>query len=213
MLITMYVTAADLRYEVHCGPISEHYLPQLKKFDKELFFEFPYLFVTTPEYEAVYWSAVSTPTTILILAYDQDTIIGAMVALSVDEKGEGHAEAVSQHAHYRPGKCINLAWIAVEKAYQRNGVANALVKVGEKVALAAGYTDAYMITVVRSQDHPLRPKTGFVFTPDIVCQRAGCQLTGIHELWQWPTRCGVPGNEYVATIDNMVQYWHKQIVE
>lgn len=83
---------------------------------------------------------------------------------------------------------------------------SALIDLFHNVARKQGYSDSYLATVVRSSNHPFKPAN----FPDInkVHECLGFVRTNIYELWLWPTRCGVPENERIALIDNMVQYWH-----
>lgn len=199
---------AEIRYEVHHGLIEEKYIPQLLKFDRNIFCDYPYLFVVTPEYESWYWAAVSTPTTILVLAFDGDVIIGELVAHSVEEE-EGRSHVISKHSEYKPKQCLYMTSIAVEKTYQRQGIARQLIKHYENAGREHGYTESYHMAIVRSKGHPFEPVDKFDL--DHVWERLGFTPVGIYESWLWLTRVGKPGDESIATIDNMVQYWHKKI--
>jgi len=92
-----------VHYEVHQGPIPNKFLHTLSLLDRQLYFEFPYLYAATDEYEEWYWNALSTPTTLLITAFEGDEMVGVLVALSVEEE-EGHKPVVSQHTAYQPIK-------------------------------------------------------------------------------------------------------------
>jgi len=94
--------------------------------------------------------------------------------------------------------------------HRNQGIARTMVNLCEKQASSIGYTDAYLITVVRSDNHPLRP-TDNILDHDNIWTSLGYIKTSIYELWLWPTRCGTLNQECVATIDNMVQYWHKKL--
>jgi ribosomal protein S18 acetylase RimI-like enzyme len=198
----------NIRYEVHRGPIDEPYLPRLKEFDATLFREYPYLFIPTPEHEAWYWHALSTPSTILVLAYDGETIVGALVGIATEEN-LGHGRTLSKHASFSEEHSFYLPWVAVDAAYQHQGIGRSLLSECERAAHEQGYTQMYLATVMRSKRHPFKPHEAF--DPDNIWRRQGYIPAQLYEVWMWPTRVGVPGNEIIASVDNMVQFWHKAL--
>lgn len=201
--------SANIRYEIHHGQMSEEHIQQLYPLNRELLHEYPYLSAGTLEYFNELWHSVLPPNTMLVLAYDVDTIVGALIAFSADEP-YGCAHIINQHQNYRPGKSFYIALAMVIKPYQRRGIARQLLQLCEIAAHEQGYTEIYLQTVVRSKDHPLKPDNALDL--DTIWSRLGFHKTNLYEIYNWPTRCGVPGNEFIAPIDNAGQYWHKQLV-
>lgn len=212
MLLSLLLSctmSAEVSYEMHYGPISAQHREQLLPLRSTLFHDYPYLYVSNCEREAVLWDVLSRKSTLLALAYDNRELVGAVIALGIGDDNE-HV-VLQQHRAFHEGCCLEIAMIMVAKRYQRRGIARKLVGSIEATARSQGYTDLYGITVVRSANHPLKPE---VFANlDDICSHLGGTPTGLTAAWNWPTRCGMPGNEIVAPVDNMVQYWHKHITE
>jgi GNAT superfamily N-acetyltransferase len=205
-LLTSLSIFAEIRYEIHRGPLSKEHVEMLKHYDPGMWYDYPYLLAATPEYEEEYWHEVSTPSTILVLAYNKkNNFAGAVVAYSVNEPG-GHVGDF-----YAPGKNLYISWVGVLKEYQRKGIARKLMAMCESEAEQQKYTDAYLMTVVRSEGHPM--KTENATNLDAVFSRLGYKPMGVYKVWNWPTRCSKEGKEYAADIDNMVKYWRKTFTQ
>lgn len=205
---TSMVLDASMHYEVHQGKISEEHIQRLYPLNQELLQEWPYLSAGTLEFYNEAWHSMLPSSVTLVLAYDADKIVGALIAFSADGP-YGCAHVIDQHKNYRPGKSFYIALAMVIKPYQRRGIARKLLHFCEAAACEQGYPEMYLLTVVRSKEHPLKPDNAF--DPNIVWERLGFSRIKLYEVYNWPTRCGVPGNEFAEPIDNTSQYWHKGI--
>jgi GNAT superfamily N-acetyltransferase len=199
-LLTTMTIASDILYEVHHGPLSDEQIEILLPLRLELFYGYPYLYSGNPERERRNWKSLP-PSTIGIFAYYNTRLVGVIIAY--EEDSAKHV-ALAGYANYRPGKGLHVDLIMVTKEYRKYGVARGLQKHFEVHARKNGYVDLYGITVVRSANHPLKPEKALDLY--LLFSRAGFCALPLYETWNWPTRCGVPGNEFVAPIDNMVQY-------
>jgi hypothetical protein len=198
-------TSPQIRYELHRGTMSDKHIEKLMPLRLKLFYGYPYLFSGTAEEETRRWK--NTPaSTILVLAYDADTLIGALLAYPDDAS---HYPALKKLPHYKPATSLYIEFTMVAPVPHRHEIARELFKLFATEAARSGYTDVYDITVLRSQNHPLKAENDI--DCDIDGRAWGLQRTHIYEPLVWSTRCGTPGNEFVARIDNMVEYWHKQL--
>jgi hypothetical protein len=196
----------QIRYEVHCGTISEKHIQELMPLRLQLFYGYPYLFSGNAEEESHRWKSTPQNSTILVLAYDADALVGALLAYTDDAS---HYPALKKLPQYNPQSSLYIEFTMVIPRYERREIARELFKLFEAEASRKGYTDAYDITVIRSQHHPLKSENDI--DCDIDGREWGLQKTHIYEPLVWATRCGTPGNEFVTRIDNMVEYWHKQL--
>ncbi len=197
----------NIRYEIHHGALSERHIAELLPLRLTVFYDYPYLFSSTPEHETKRWKAIpQQDSIILVLAYNNDTLVGGLLAYAEDP---AHHPVVSQLPNYNSSGSLYLELIMVVPTHQNRGIEREMLSIFEPDARNRGYTDIYDITVVRSQHHPF----GIENTHDeiLIYQNMGFKQMHLYDVWNWPTRCGVPGNEFVAPIDNMVQYWHKKL--
>lgn len=206
-LSAMFSVFADIRYELHHGPISTQHREELYPLRSQLFYDFPYLYCSNPERESTLWDKLSKESTILSLAYDDNQLVGAVIALGIDE---GEHMLLRKHPAYKQGTALEIDMVMIMKSHQRRGIARELLRRFQEDAQALGYTDVYGITVVRSPQHPLKPQEYLDLY--LIWSSMGGTPTGLIAPWNWPTRCGTPGHEFVAPIDNMVQYWHKALL-
>ena len=208
ILASMHCTKshAEIQFTLHKGPIDIDSRQKLSALRVRLFYEYPYLYCGNQEEEQRVWEALSTDQTIWVVAYDQGKLVGAFVALPVNE----HSHAlITQHAEYRKGAALMLDEAIIDTYYQRQGIGRKLMQLLITEAVAQGYATMYFLTVVRTAHHPLKPKQ-FVDL-DVVWSKLGGIPTNLTALYNWPTRCGTPENECIASVDNMVRYWYKTL--
>jgi ribosomal protein S18 acetylase RimI-like enzyme len=203
VMCASFVAHADIRYEIHHGPISDLHRAELTPLRAHLFHDYPYLYCSNPEREKMIFNKLSKDSTALVLAYDNDKLVGALITL---EMSEDDAKILHKHPDYAPGKWLEIDMAMVLKSHQRRGIVRELLRHFKADAIARGYTDVYGITVVRSENHPLKPKD-FIDLCKVWSDLGGTR-TGLTAAWNWPTRCGIPGAEFIAPIDNMIEYWH-----
>jgi GNAT superfamily N-acetyltransferase len=184
-----------------------HHWPHLSV---ALTYDYPYLYVGKAEDEDV--EQFSTDGSVAVLAKDGEQVIGIAIGKPVDSE-KGHSKMVcplvQQHARYQYGKAIYVVEVLVDTPYQRQGIARRMMEYFEHESGLLGYADMYLVTVERSANHPF--KTVDVVDLDVIWKRLQFSKTHLSKAALWPTRCGVPGNEFVAPVDNMLRLWHKRI--
>ena len=196
---------AEVTYELHHGTIDERTLKQLPELAK-VYREYPYLYCPNPEQAKKYWAGLSGEDTIWSAAYDESTLVGAMVAIPVRNDVD---PILPTHSEFVQGKALMLEEAMVALSYQRQGIGRELIRLLMEDASVQGYTDVYLLTVVRSSHHPLKPKN--FIDLDAVWKHLGWQPTHLTGIRTWPARCWCYDSECVALIDNMVEYWHKKL--
>lgn len=199
-------SSPTIRYELYHGAIPEEQMRQLIPLRLELFHDYPYLYCGSPEREERQWKSLPADSTVLVTAYDGAYLVGALLAYAEDTAKH---VALVHYPAYRPGHGMHVDLIMVVKTHRRYGITRELFKRFEEDVQARGYTDLYGITVMRSQNHPLKP-VGTVEL-DALAPRVGFHATGLYEIWNWPTRVGTAEDESAMPIDNAVQYWHKRL--
>jgi len=203
---SIVVGAQEITYSVYRNSEVSAYEEPLARLDEVLFYEFPYLYQEPSRELQIYRFHVDGA--LFVVARCGERIIGIAGGMSAEAKKK-YIDLLSQHAEYQAGKSLYVAEVVVDKEFQQQGVGREIMRLYEQAARDMGYTDLYLITVVRSDDHPLKPE---VFIDlHAAWQKLGFTPTHITAPWQWSTRCGVPGDEVPITIDNMIRLWHKKI--
>lgn len=161
------------------GAAIERYLPSLAQLRIDVFREFPYLYVGSLEYERQYLQHyAASPQSVVVLARDDERIVGAATAMPLGLHGDDVAPAMIA-AGYDPDRVFYFGESVLDPAYRGRGIGNAFFVEREAAARAGGFTTAAFCAVVRAVDHPRRPadyrpldplwtKHGFVRRPDIV---------------------------------------------
>lgn len=200
----------EICYTVYTGPSVYEHAHHWPPLSVELTYDYPYLYVGKAEEEDI--EQFLTNRSVSVLAYADQRVIGIAIGTPTNS-GKGNSSEllplIEQDVHYSPESSLYIVEVLVDKAYQKRGIARAMMHLFEKAAGEMGYTDMYLITVERSAHHPF--KTASAPDLDLIWQHLGFSKTSLSKPCLWPTRCGTPAQEYVAKIDNMVRLWHRSI--
>lgn len=123
-----------------------------------VFRNWPYLYDGTAEYEAGYMAEfVREPGSVLIVARDGETIIGAATASPL----EGHKPEI-QNPFRDTGLDVAQIFYFGESVllpqYQGQGIGHQFFGAREDAARSAGARQTAFCAVIRPEDHPMRPE-------------------------------------------------------
>lgn len=126
----------------------------------QVFREYPYLYHGSFDYEQGYLAKYfSTPNSVLVVARDEriGNIVGASTAMPLSE-AEGEFRAPLDCAGYDPSTIHYFGESVLLPEYRGQGIGHRFFDAREKVARMAGFMITSFCSVVRPDDHPMRPK-------------------------------------------------------
>ncbi|WP_407569031.1 GNAT family N-acetyltransferase [Deinococcus altitudinis] len=171
----------ELTVEAASGPELEAAIPELSRLRVAVFWDFPYLYVGDPDYEARYLrSYLNTPESLVVLVRDGEKVVGASSALPLS------AEQTELKAPWQAaGLNVNRVWYLAESVllpeYRGRGLGVRFFEERERRGRELGYGVASFCAVERPPDHPRRPagyvpldgfwsRRGYVRRPELSAQ-------------------------------------------
>jgi GNAT superfamily N-acetyltransferase len=133
-------------------------LPALARLRIEVFRDFPYLYDGTLDYERAYIEKFAAAEhTIVVAAFDGETIVGASTGSPMRGHADEFAEPFRQHG-FDIGAIFYCGESVLRSQYRGQGIGHAFFDHREAHARRlGGFTHAAFCGVVRPADHPLRP--------------------------------------------------------
>lgn len=133
-------------------------LPDLARLRIAIFREWPYLYDGTLDYEERYLSHfLDGPDAVLIVARDDDDIVGVATASSIARQDEVLRKPF-EDAGYAIATLSYFGESVLLPSYRGKGIGHAFFDHREAAARKAGFTQSCFCGVVRPADHPLRPQ-------------------------------------------------------
>lgn len=140
------------------GREIEHYLADLARLRIQVFQDFPYLYDGTAEYEARYLQTyVNSPDSVIILALDAGTVIGASTGIPMEHETEEFKRPFIEHG-YDPDRIFYCGESVLLKDYRGRGIYKHFFTGREAHARRLSRFDyCSFCCVQRPSDHPKRP--------------------------------------------------------
>jgi len=170
-----------------------------------VFYDFPYLYEGSVDYEKSYLETYARAERSFLLAvYDEDRMVGATTALPLgDETAEVQAPFLT--AGYDPDTIFYFGESILLPAYRGLGLGNRFFDERETHARQFGqYTMACFCAVQRPIDHPLRP-VDYKPLDGFWTKRGYRRDDTLQSTFVWPDR-----NETVETAKPMI-YWTRML--
>lgn len=147
MIETHILTGTDLRAA----------LPQLAQLRIKVFAEWPYLYAGDDANERRYLASYETARAgILIASFDGDTIIGAATGMALTDHDDA-ATLMLPAGKADEARVFYCAESVLLPTYRGQGLGHLYFDERERFAVQNGFTHAGFLSVIRPQDHPLRP--------------------------------------------------------
>lgn len=139
------------------GAALEAALEDVAQLRIEVFRAWPYLYDGDPAYERRYLQTYrDSPGAVLVGAFDGARLIGASTGAPMEEHADDFAAAFAGQA-IRPEKIFYCAESVLLPAYRGKGIGHAFFEAREAHARDLGRSHAAFCSVVRPEEHPLRP--------------------------------------------------------
>jgi len=176
------------------------YLDQLAGLRLSIFRDYPYLYDGLLEDERRYLAGYAEQGQVLV-ALDEGRVVGAITGMPLAKESAAFVEPF-RNAGLVPEQYYYIGELLFEQPYRNRGWGSRLLARLEQLVADQGcYRSLCLATVLRPDDHPLRPVG---FTPiDLFCQRHGYSLiNGITAQVPWRELDGQVSNKALA-------FWHK----
>ncbi len=140
------------------GDDAKKYVNDLAKLRIEIFREFPYLYEGNMEYEEEYLSTfIEAKDSILVLAFDNEKVIGASTGLPLEEETENIQQPWRDNS-YDIGKIFYFGESVLKTEYRGKGVGVKFFEHREKWASSLNRFNIFTFCgVIRPDDHSKRP--------------------------------------------------------
>jgi GNAT superfamily N-acetyltransferase len=148
----------DLTVRRFSGAALNDHLEDVARLRIEVFRDFPYLYDGTMDYERRYLQTyVRCPQAVLVLAFDDDKVVGASTAIPLQYEEENFKRPFIEHG-YDPADIFYCAESVLRREYRGHGLGVRFFDEREAHARSLGDFAWYAFcSVVRPADHPLRP--------------------------------------------------------
>lgn len=136
--------------------VSVH-LDDLARLRIEVFREWPYLYDGDMAYERRYMARYrDAPDAVLVGAFDGDRLVGASTGTPMEDQTDDFAKSFAS-THYDLGTVFYFAESVLSAPYRGLGTGHAFFDAREAHARALGRKFCTFCSVIRPDDHPLRP--------------------------------------------------------
>lgn len=148
----------QIRIERWSGKKLEEYIPELARLRIEVFRDFPYLYDGDYEYEEKYLKTyISSPDSVIVLAFDSDQVIGASTAIPLKYETDEVKKPFIEH-RYDADRIFYCGESVLDKKYRGLGIGVRFFEEREAHAKELGGFDHICFCCVeRPANHSRRP--------------------------------------------------------
>ncbi|MCT4634959.1 MAG: GNAT family N-acetyltransferase [Rickettsiales bacterium] len=140
------------------GEKAKKYLKQIANIRITMFKEFPYLYKGSLEYEEEYLNVYfNSKNSIILLVLDGDKVVGFSNSIPLKEEME-EVKAPFIKNKIDISKYLYVGEMMIKEKYRNKGLSNIIAKYHEQCAKDRNYTNITFMTVIRPNDHPLKPE-------------------------------------------------------
>lgn len=199
----------NVTVEILTGKDVQKYIVLLSRLRIDNFKEYPYLYEGSMEYEKQCMQGyMSCPHCAFAIAKVDGKIAGALTGIPLvsDSSIGNDAEKIFKLNNLSPSEYYYYGEIFVLKKFRNLAVAASLFAAQNSKVKGLGYKYAVMLTVVREENHPLKPKK--YRSPDQLWTRAGFSRMDLVLNCRWPT---IQPDGSVKDINNFLEFWAKKL--
>ncbi|NIY80745.1 GNAT family N-acetyltransferase [Celeribacter sp. HF31] len=194
----------SLSFRTLKGAEVEAALDDLARLRITVFREWPYLYDGSLEYERTYMASyVGNDRAVLAAAFDGDRIVGAATGSPLAEHAEDFAAAFA-HVDMPMDSVFYCAESVLLPEYRGHGAGHAFFDAREAHARALGLRYSAFCSVIRPENHPLRP-TGARSHDTFWRKRGYVPMEGVIAHFAWKDV------DETTSSDKSLQFWGKPL--
>ena len=195
----------DITIKVLRGQEMIPYLETAAEWRIKEFKSFPYLYQGNLEYESMYMhECEKNPEAILIVGERNNEILGFTTGIPIGTMSDLlqslRNKLPNAHEYYYLAECIFAPTV------RGRGFAQKGIKLFEEVVDELGYKKICFLTVIRDENHPLKPQR--YLNKDPIWSRWKYQKTDLILEFPWPT---IQADGSVIDFLNPMRFWEKDI--
>ncbi|WP_193211028.1 GNAT family N-acetyltransferase [Luteolibacter marinus] len=196
-----------MEHRVHClgGTEIGPYLDATARLRISVFKGFPYLYQGDAASEQSYLrSYARCPRSVFVLAEEGGEVVGVSTGLPLADADQAFRKPF-EDSGISPGDWFYFGESVLEPAWRGRGIGHRFFDEREKWALAQGYFKTCFCSVVRSDNHPLKP-AGYRPHDEFWTKRGYTQVPGWKARLSW---CQVDsaGRE----VENELVFWTREV--
>lgn len=199
----------NVAIEILTGKDVQKYIVLLSRLRVNNFKEYPYLYEGSVEYEKQCMQGyISCPRCVFTIAKVDGKIAGVLTGIPLvsDSSIGTEAEKIFKLNNLNPSEYYYYGEIFVLKKFRNLAVVASLFTAQNSKAKDLGYKYAVMLTVVRQENHPLKPKK--YKSLDQLWARAGFSKMDLTINCRWPT---IRPDGSIEDINNLLEFWMKKL--
>jgi len=195
----------EISEQLLTGTAIADVLDDLATLRLEIFPEYPYLYQGRREDELKYLGTYAeAPDACVILAYDGNTIVGAVTGMPLIHEDARMLDAFAGTA-FPLNEAYYVGELLFRPAYRNCGLGRKLLARLESHIRSLGrYRTLTCATVERPDDHPLRPRDYIPITR-FLARTGFVRLSGVTTSFMWREIDGVKR-------DHPMQFWNKALI-
>lgn len=194
----------SVRLETLTGQALEQALPAVARLRIEVFRDWPYLYDGDLDYEEAYLQSYrNSEEAIVVGAFDGSTLIGASTGTPLADHADDFAAAFAGSGQDL-GAVFYCAELVLLSAYRGQGIGHGFFDAREAHARRLGYSKSTFCSVLRPQNHALRPES---YTPlDPFWRKRGyAPLKGVVAKFSWKDL------DSTTATDKSLQFWMRDL--
>lgn len=199
----------DLEFKTYQGKDISPFIDEIGQIRLDLFKEFPYLYKGDLDYERAYLSEYSKDDqSLLILVYSGNKIVAFITGTAISSQHSITEDAFElfQSKGLKPSDYYYIGEIIVLKDYRSFNLSSRLLKEVENFALENGYSSSCFLTVVRDNDHPLRPED--YKDSSKLWKFHNYKQMNLYTKYKWNT---IINDSEAIYQENTLEYWSKSL--
>lgn len=190
----------QLSEKTYCGEATETLIPALGALRIRVFYDFPYLYEGSQQYEENYLQVYANcPQSIVFGVFDGEQLIGATTGMPLAEEDPDIQKPFLDSGE-NPADYFYFGESILLPEYRGLGLGHRFFDIREQHARNLGFKHTVFCSVVREENHPLKPenyrsndafwiKRGYTRLPEIRCEMTwldrGEQEETVKELIFW----------------------------
>jgi GNAT superfamily N-acetyltransferase len=192
------------------GVKTKPFHQDLARLRMDIFKDFPYLYAGNSDYEATYNAIYGqSPNSLFVIVKAFNEVIGISTALPIKDMDESLAFILSDQG-YPATQGFYLGESVLSPHFRGRGLYKKMFALREEEARLQGHAFTAFLSVVRENDHPLRPLN---YVPhDTTWQNYGYTPTSAHITFSYPSvplpnlKCVSGWSKHGTTHDHMLQF-------